>query len=98
MEKETIDRICCNCIHYLHGQLESPCAKDNPNVGYLHEGCWRWQSEKGELVIPTKQCSVCGEVKPINKFVRFKDKYKSFCIECNKARLNAQYQKRLEKL
>lgn len=81
---ETIDKLCCNCIHYLHGQLETPCAKNVNSVGYLKEGCWRWQSEKGEREIPTKKCSICGEVKEIDKFGITKGRYNHYCNACRK--------------
>ena len=79
----TIDKICCNCIHYLHGQLENPCAKGMHKVGYLQPGCWRWESENGKGVeMPTKKCSICGEVKEITEFVYDKGKYTHYCKAC----------------
>ena len=82
MEMGTTDRLCCNCIHYLHGQLENPCAKGMSKVGYLQPGCWRWQSEKGEREMPTKKCSICGEVKEIEKFTIAKGKVQDYCKAC----------------
>ena len=84
MGMETTDKLCCNCIHYLHGQLENPCVKEVSSVGYLKEGCWRWQSEKGEREIPTKKCSICGEVKEIEKFGITKGRYNHYCNACRK--------------
>lgn len=83
MEMETTDRLCCDCIHYLHGQLENPCAKGHTKVGYLLEGCWRWQSKDGtEVEMPTRKCSIYGEVKEIDKFGIDKGRYNHYCKAC----------------
>ena len=83
MGMETTDKLCCNCIHYLHGQLENPCAKRMSKVGYLQPGCWRWESENGKGVeMPTKKCSICGEVKEIEKFGIDKGRYNHYCKAC----------------
>lgn len=87
MGMETIDRICCNCIHYLHGRLENPCAEGNSHVGYLHKGCWRWESENGKGVeMPTKKCGICGEVLPIDKFYKRRENPDGLSFACKKCR------------
>ena len=87
MGTETIDKLCCNCIYYLHGQLENPCAKNSNYVGYLREGCWRWKSEKGEDEVYMKRCSRCGEELPTTMFARYKKQYTNLCKNCNEKRL-----------
>ena len=87
MGMETIDKLCCNCIHYIHGQLENPCAKNSSYVGYLREGCWRWKAERGEEVVYMKQCSRCGEMLPITQFAKYKKAYTDLCKSCNEKRL-----------
>jgi hypothetical protein len=65
--------LCCECIHYIHGKDENPCAKGSCKVGYLKEGCWQWQGGKDDQVqIPTKRCPVCGETFTIDKFFKAK--------------------------
>ena len=76
MEAETIVRYwCCECIHYIHGQLNQPCAKGSPYVGYLNEGCHRWENKDGlkKPRITHKVCSVCGKSLPVSEFYRSKD-------------------------
>lgn len=76
METETIVRYwCCDCIHYLHGQLNQPCAKGCSYVGYLNEGCHRWENAEGlkKPRITHKVCSVCGKTLPVSEFYRNKD-------------------------
>ena len=82
MAMGTIDKLCCNCIHYLHGQLESPCAKQMRSVGYLQPGCWRWEREENQAETPTKTCSICGETKEITEFVSDKGRYTHYCKAC----------------
>lgn len=91
MEMETTDKnyYCCECIHYLHGQLEQPCEKSNPYVGYLNRGCDKWENDKGEKipVKNTKVCKVCGQELPKKAFSVTKktaDKRMDVCKECNK--------------
>lgn len=80
--------LCCECIHYLHGHEEEPCAKGNNKVGYLKEGCWRWQGGTDDNVeMPTKRCPLCGEDLTIDKF--YKEKYSKdglsrLCKKCHK--------------
>lgn len=81
MGMETTDKLCCNCIHYLHGVLENPCAKDVKSVGYLKEGCWRWAKEK-EAEIPTKVCSICGQEKTLDAFTHAKGVIQPYCKAC----------------
>ena len=66
---------CCECIHYIHGQLNQPCAKGSPYVGYLNEGCHRWENKDGlkKPRITHKICSVCGKSLPVSEFYRNKD-------------------------
>ena len=66
---------CCECIHYLHGQLNQPCAKGCSYVGYLNEGCHRWENAEGvkKPRITHKVCSVCGKSLPVSEFYRNKD-------------------------
>ena len=83
----TIDKICCNCIHYLHGQLDNPCAKGVSSVGYLNEGCWRWKSKNGESIeMPTKKCGICGEVLTIDNFYKKKKTPDGLSFACKKCR------------
>lgn len=83
MAMETTGKYCCECIHYLHGVLENPCKYNMRSVGYLNQGCWRWESENGTGVeMPTKKCSICGEVKEIAEFVYDKGKYTHYCKAC----------------
>lgn len=83
MEMETIDKLCCNCIHYLHGQLENPCAKGAKSVGYLKEGCWRWQTDKEEeKEMPTMYCPECQQYLGIDKFYKIKGKCQPICRKC----------------
>ena len=64
-----IGKVCCDCIHYRHGDTEDPCKKGNKKCGYLHVGCWRWESVDGKkAIMPTKVCSICGQELPIDKF------------------------------
>jgi len=80
---ETTDKLCCNCIHYLHGQLENPCAKGMSKVGYLQPGCWRWESENGKGVeMPTKVCSICGQEKTLDDFTHAKGVIQPYCKAC----------------
>ena len=81
MEMGTTDRLCCNCIHYLHGQLENPCAKGMSKVGYLQPGCWRWAKEK-EGETPTKVCSICGHEKTLDAFTHAKGVIQPYCKAC----------------
>lgn len=79
---------CCDCIHYLHGQLEQPCAKGCAYVGYLNKGCHKWQNEKGEKmpVITHKICIECGRTLSIKNFSRQRDtedRLSRRCKECN---------------
>jgi hypothetical protein len=54
-------------------------------VGYLQPGCWRWESENGKGVeMPTKKCSICGEVREIEKFGITKGRYNHYCNACRK--------------
>ena len=66
---------CCECIHYIHGQLNQPCAKGCSSVGYLNEGCHRWEDKEGlkKPRITHKVCSVCGKSLPLSEFYRNKD-------------------------
>ena len=91
MEMETTDNYyCCDCIHYLHGQLEQPCAKSHPYVGYLNRGCHRWEDKHGNKIprIKSKVCKVCGQELPMKAFAMTKktaDKRADVCRECKKA-------------
>lgn len=77
---------CCNCIHYLHGLTENPCAVGMKKVGYLREGCWRWQVDRSqEVTMPTRVCGICGRTLPIEQFyvqAFSKDGYSYECKEC----------------
>ena len=72
MAQAVNEKYCYNCAHYLHGQLENPCAKDQIRVGYLLAGCWKWQGEKSseENEMPTKVCPICGKDLTIDNFYR----------------------------
>ena len=79
---------CCDCIHYLHGRDEQPCAKGHPYVGYLATGCHRWQNKEGERkpVITHKVCSVCGRNLPVKHFSRQRgtqDYLSKRCRDCH---------------
>jgi hypothetical protein len=79
--------LCCECIHYLHGVVNEPCAKHNKRVGYLKEGCWRWETNKDaeEKEMPTKKCAECGQVLPIEEFyanAHSKDRLSACCKKC----------------
>ena len=95
MGMETIDRICCNCIHYAHGVLEDPCMKGKKNCGYLHDACWRFETEPGkEVAMPTKVCSVCGEELTIEHYYRKNNKYMDVCKKCHSHRDKAAERKK----
>lgn len=79
---ETIDRLCCDCVHYLHGQLENPCAKGMKCVGYLKQGCWMFKAEGEEDTVLKRKCSICGEFKDITSFVYSKGEYQKYCRVC----------------
>ena len=97
MGMETTDKLCYNCIHYLHGQLENPCAKGMSKVGYLQPGCWRWESENGKgIEMTTKKCSICGEVKEIEKFGITKGRYNHYCKACRKIYKESRKRKKKE--
>ena len=82
---EKVQKICCYCIHYRHGDLEDPCAKGQKKCGYLHVGCWRWQSESGkEIEMPTKVCSICGKELTIDKFYVDSTKPGGYSPACKK--------------
>lgn len=83
MAMETTDKLCCNCAHYMHGQIESPCAKGMRQVGYLRQGCWRWQTDKEEeKEMPTMFCPECGQHLPLEKFYQLKGEYLPICRKC----------------
>lgn len=86
MAMATTDRFCCDCAHYLHGQLENPCEYNVKSVGYLRPACWRYQSIKGvDPDEPTKVCAMCGKEFLISNFRidrRQPDKYSPYCKEC----------------
>ena len=89
MGKETTDRgLCCECVHYIHGQLETPCVKGEKKVGYLKQGCWRWQAEESEEnQVPLKGCRVCGKLLPITEFYAYpysRDGRRYECKNCMK--------------
>lgn len=65
-----MDKICGECAHYLHGQLENPCAKGNRFVGYLLENkvCWESKEEESLEETATKVCAKCGMELPIKMF------------------------------
>lgn len=98
-----IGKVCCDCIHYRHGDTEDPCIKGNKKCGYLHPGCWRWESEDGkEVIIPTKVCSICGQELPVSNFYvrkRSKDGYSPACMSCfsNKDKEEQRIQRRKRK-
>lgn len=80
--------LCCECVFYLHGQIENPCAKGVACVGYLKQGCHWWKNEEGSTAeMPTMICSVCGKELTIDQFNRDKAKptgYFSYCKKCRK--------------
>ena len=80
----------------MHGQLENPCAKGMRGVGYLQPGCWRWETKESEMEMPTKKCSVCGEVKPIDQFP-FNKGYTPYCKACKSAWKEARSFKKRKK-
>lgn len=83
-----MEKLCCNCVHYKHGQLENPCNAGNTKVGYLKKGCWKWsRDENEEKEVPTKVCEKCGQVLPITQFYKYKwgklrDGYTDVCKDC----------------
>lgn len=100
MEMETTGRgLCCECIHYLHGQIENPCAYNVRTVGYLKTGCWRWQSSEDSAPRKaTKVCSRCGKELSIEMFSEVKfgaDGYANECDICRKKK-NEERRKRLK--
>lgn len=99
----TIGKVCCDCVHYQHGNTEDPCRKGQRNCGYLHPGCWRWKSEDGkEVEMPTKVCSICGMELTIDNFYMKKntmDGYSSACKSCfsHKERIKQMKEKKKRK-
>lgn len=81
-----IGKVCCDCIHYRHGDINDPCEKGQKKCGYLHVGCWMWKSENGKDVeMPTKVCSICGQELTIDHFYKEANKpggYSSACKSC----------------
>lgn len=81
-----IGKVCCDCIHYRHGDINDPCEKGQKKCGYLHVGCWMWKSENGKDVeMPTKVCSICGQELTIDHFYKEVKKpggYSSACKSC----------------
>lgn len=64
-------KICGNCVHYMSGQLENPCAKNPKYVGYLREGCGSWsETEEEYRIIKTRVCNKCGKELPMIMFTR----------------------------
>lgn len=98
---EKVQKICCNCIHDQFGVLEDPCMKGNKKCGYLHPGCWRWESEDGkEAIVPTKVCSICGQELPVDKFYvnkKKKDGYSPACKSCFSYREKEELQRQRRK-
>ena len=65
-----IEKYCGNCGHYLHGMLENPCPINPKYVGYLKEGCLKWEPE-GECQEEDRTvrvCRKCGQVKHFREF------------------------------
>lgn len=82
-----MNRICGECMHYRHGQLESPCEKGNKYCGYLIENKNCWEQEEGEAVGDTRKkvCPQCGKELPAAKFYRYpysEDKLSALCKKC----------------
>lgn len=69
-----MNKICGECAHYLHGQLENPCAKGNRFVGYLLENKVCWESKEGESdeATATKVCAKCGKELSVKMFYKTK--------------------------
>lgn len=64
-----IEKYCGNCGHYQHGQLENPCSINPKYVGYLKEGCPRWEERTTvEENRSQRVCRKCGQVKHIREF------------------------------
>jgi hypothetical protein len=86
MEKAITGKVCCECKHYLHGQLENPCELNNKYVGYLRPACWEFKADNGqEDVVTTKRCKMCGKVYSYDNFwkdCRQPDKHSPYCKEC----------------
>lgn len=86
---ETTDKnyYCCECIHYMFGLLENPCAKSKPYVGYLNRGCSEWKDKDGNRIpkVTHKVCETCGKLLPLEAFRRnkdTKDRLSKSCKEC----------------
>lgn len=91
-------KLCCNCIHYVHGKYEEPCAKGNKYCGYLKEECYKWEKEPGEADrVIYKKCSICNELLPLDKFFKrrdSKDGYSDFCKICRPQYWNERKKKK----
>lgn len=82
-----MERICGECIHYIHGQIENPCGKGNRFVGYLQENKHCWERAEGEADedLVTKRCNKCGRELPLKMFFltrRTPDGHTNVCKEC----------------
>lgn len=86
MEAPANKRYCCDCVHYIPGNMEDPCARGNRKCGYLYEGCWQWKSNQNEdIETPTKKCIICNETLTIDKFYKSSktaDGYTDTCRNC----------------
>ena len=87
MEKETtVNKFCCDCVYYIHGQLENPCEKGCRYVGYLRQGCHRGKANKNDHTTEaTKVCCICGKELPVSEFRLSrltKDRFTEACKEC----------------
>lgn len=98
----TIGRVCCDCVHYQHGNLEDPCRLGDRYAGYLRSGCFRWKSYSNESVeIQKKVCAKCGQEKPITDFGTCRktvDKLNKLCRVCDKERIMNQPKNRERRL
>ena len=87
--------LCCECVFYLHGQTENPCAKGVAYVGYLKQGCHLWRNEDGSKAEVTKKiCSICGKELTIDKFNRDRTKPTGYFNYCKKCRKEKQLQRK----
>lgn len=86
-------KICGECMHYLHGQLESPCGKGDKFCGYLIENKNCWEQKEGEAIGDTRKklCPQCGKELPAAMFYKYqytKDKLSVLCKVCKPYRRN----------
>lgn len=83
-----MNKICGECLHYRHGDLETPCEKGNRFCGYLRENmsCWESKEEESAEATATKVCAKCGKELSVKMFYKTRntpDNLTNVCKLCN---------------